>query len=75
MSRLPAPENPVAPISAQDPAKEKDSDSIGSLEGSPQPHGTLDFVSSIRKDEPIVTRRELWSYYSSFCSFGYIDFI
>jgi len=28
------------------------------------------FVSSIRKDEPIVTRRELWSYYrqSSFLS-------
>jgi hypothetical protein len=21
------------------------------------------FISSIRKDEPIVTRRELWSYY------------
>ena len=26
------------------------------------------FISSIRKDEPIVNRRELWSYYRAFSS-------
>lgn len=25
--------------------------------------GGIQFVSSISKDEPVVTRRELWSYY------------
>lgn len=40
---------------------ETDSKSNGSVErrsGGPQ------FVSTINKDEPIVTRRELWAYYS-----------
>jgi hypothetical protein len=27
---------------------------------------TFNFVSSISKDEPVVTRRELWSYYSPY---------
>lgn len=26
----------------------------------------FNFISSISKDEPVVTRRELWSYYSSY---------
>ena len=34
--------------------------SIGNTSGG---RGAPAFVSSIRKDEPIVTRRELWSYY------------
>ena len=40
---------------------EMDSKSTGSTE---RKSGGLQFVSTIHKDEPIVTRRELWSYYS-----------
>ncbi|KAF7307521.1 Autophagy-related protein [Mycena indigotica] len=61
MSRLPAPENPVpdAEPQAHDRASDdyKDSDEVATG-GKPSL-----FVSSITKDEPAVTRRELWSYY------------
>lgn len=33
------------------------------------PRTGVTFVSSIRKDEPIVTRKELWSYYCEFLFF------
>jgi hypothetical protein len=75
MSRPPPPENPIAPIQST-PARNKDDDpndfvdvvhtldSKGSLDGSiPRKGSAPAFVSSISKDEPIVTRRELWSYY------------
>lgn len=42
------------------PRPETDSKSIGSAE---RKSGGVQFVSNITKDEPIVTRRELWSYY------------
>ncbi|RDB19866.1 Autophagy-related protein 22-1 [Hypsizygus marmoreus] len=59
MSRLPAPENPVAPPQLNPTLEpERDNDSKGSYEGA-----SPAFVSSISKDEPIVTRKELWSYY------------
>ena len=43
----------------------KTTDDTGGRDRAPEPL----FVSSIRKDEPIVTRIELWSYYrqSLFC--------
>ncbi|GLB34242.1 putative vacuolar effluxer [Lyophyllum shimeji] len=46
----------------------KDSDSARSIDkdGSPVPQpkqSSAAFVSSLSKDEPVVTRRELWSYY------------
>ena len=47
---------------------EKAEDSEGStgtvekLESVARPHNRL-FISSISKDEPVVTRAELWSYY------------
>lgn len=60
MSRLPAPENPVP-----EPAKDK----LDIARDSVVP-ASLDYdgkdpvvISSLSKDEPIVTRKELWSYY------------
>lgn len=82
MSRPPPPENPIAPVQPA-LAREDDHDdfvdvirtldSKGSSNGSIPRKGTAPvFVSSINKDEPIVTRKELWSYYrtsqySRFC--------
>lgn len=80
MSRPPPPENPIAPVQ---PALARDTkdhddfidvvhtlDSKGSSNASiPHKRSGPAFVSSISKDEPIVTRKELWSYYrTSQCS-------
>ncbi|KAJ7872080.1 autophagy-related protein 22-like protein [Mycena leptocephala] len=67
MSRLPAPENPV--LDAEPVAESRHSDEYKDKGSSDQPstppvaskHPL--FVSSIGKNEPAVTRRELWSYY------------
>ncbi|KIK67166.1 hypothetical protein GYMLUDRAFT_37220 [Collybiopsis luxurians FD-317 M1] len=63
MSRLPAPESPTAPVEEQDTKASKSS----SLEIQPtklhEPKGII-FISSISQNEPVVTRKELWSYYS-----------
>ncbi|TRM67466.1 autophagy-related protein 22-like protein [Schizophyllum amplum] len=58
MSRLPAPENPKpdAAITSVDEAV------LDSKSDASRPIG-VHFVSTISKDEPVVTRRELWSYY------------
>lgn len=73
MSRLPAPENPVAAVETVpviDSEATKDSgDSKASsveLEQVARQRKTPAFVSSISTNEPIVTRRELWSYYRTF---------
>ncbi|KAJ7639302.1 autophagy-related protein 22-like protein [Roridomyces roridus] len=68
MSRLPAPVNPV--LEDSEPVAEarhsdeyKDTkDSSEQLPSKNLKKGPV-FVSSIGKDEPVVTRRELWSYY------------
>lgn len=66
MSRLPAPENPVVHL---DPAVELPEDRKHNSEElvltppSVKPSVAPIFNSSINKDEPIVNRRELWSYY------------
>ncbi len=61
MSRLPALENSVPePALIADDTRD---DSKQSVEGYDVKRNIPIFVSSIRKDEPIVTRRELWSYY------------
>ncbi|KAJ3724838.1 autophagy-related protein 22-like protein [Lentinula raphanica] len=62
MSRLPAPENPVAPADTVDDGDE-DQSKTSSLEIQQpelQKRKGVTFVSSISKDEPEVTRRELW---------------
>ncbi|KAF7355720.1 Autophagy-related protein [Mycena sanguinolenta] len=66
MSRLPAPVNPVVDA---EPVVERHSDEYKEKASSDQP-GTPPasnkrslFVSSIGRNEPLVTRRELWSYY------------
>ncbi|TFK43968.1 autophagy-related protein 22-like protein [Crucibulum laeve] len=75
MSRLPAPENPVAnTISAPAALDEDAKDFVEAVTKVDSKTSSLDqddvaqskghtFVSSINKNEPIVTRRELWSYY------------
>ncbi|KAF8076850.1 autophagy-related protein 22-like protein [Lyophyllum atratum] len=61
MSRTLPPEIPPAELVH---VPEKDSDSGGSIDGSPKAETSSPvFVSSINKHEPVVTRRELWSYY------------
>ncbi|KAJ3840571.1 autophagy-related protein 22-like protein [Lentinula raphanica] len=65
MSRLPAPENPVAPADTVDDGDE-DQSKTSSLEIQQpelQKRKGVTFVSSISNDEPEVTRRELWAYY------------
>lgn len=58
MSKQPAPENPVV-------APEIDAGS-----GLKRRTGTAPpFVSSVNEDEPVVTRKELWSYYRAFYFF------
>jgi hypothetical protein len=61
MSRFPAPEKPVEEGSFQI-AEERIDPASGSFDGAPKVHNPL-FVSSINANEPVVTRRELWSYY------------
>lgn len=73
MSRLPAPENPVL---NSEPAllvqSSLDSKSIAS-EDRPRKSGKgTVLISSLSKDEPIVTRKELWSYYCEFLLFDSI---
>jgi hypothetical protein len=83
MSRPPPPENPIAPVqSARVREGDDDVDDLtdvvhtldmsGNFGGSISHKGSAPssgFVSSISKNEPIVTRRELWSYYrTSRCS-------
>ncbi|KAK7470043.1 hypothetical protein VKT23_001480 [Stygiomarasmius scandens] len=70
MSRLPAPEN--NPVNAPEALSQADSKSssieveearrINQPELRNRSKG-ISFVSSITKNEPVVTRRELWSYY------------
>ncbi|KAJ7053985.1 vacuole effluxer Atg22 like-domain-containing protein [Mycena amicta] len=61
MSRLPAPENPVLDA---EPVHDLPDDYKESKEVVTPPVGQRSlFVSSITKNEPAVTRRELWSYY------------
>ncbi|KAF9458495.1 MFS general substrate transporter [Collybia nuda] len=71
MSRQPPLENTIAPVQPHEQDNKDDFvhvvhslDSKGSSDGSiTRRERAPVFVSSIRKDEPIVTRRELWSYY------------
>ncbi|KAF5371301.1 hypothetical protein D9758_004260 [Tetrapyrgos nigripes] len=68
MSRLPAPENPVA---VPEVLSESDSKSSSIEVEQNRPANAkrrnrskgISFVSSISKNEPVVTRKELWSYY------------
>ncbi|KAJ3923922.1 autophagy-related protein 22-like protein [Lentinula edodes] len=60
MSRLPAPENPGVVEGDEDPSK---SSSLEIQQPELQKRKGITFVSSISKDEPEVTRRELWAYY------------
>ena len=69
LAALPAHVTPIdpPPVSAAAENEHDSSIGVGMVEsaGSPnesQPHNPL-LVSSISQDEPIVTRRELWSYY------------
>lgn len=72
MSRLPAPENPL-PDTEPHPLIQSslDSKSVASDERPKKSKGTV-LISSISKDEPIVTRRELWSYYRELCPTKYL---
>ncbi|EGO02289.1 hypothetical protein SERLA73DRAFT_50012 [Serpula lacrymans var. lacrymans S7.3] len=66
MSKIPAPENPVphADLADVDYVDDKlGSDASQADVALPQGRKKHVFISSINKDEPIVTRRELWSYY------------
>jgi len=61
MSRQPAPENPVLLDAEQEAIDVLDAKSST---GSPSEEKTRPvFISTVNKDEPVVTRRELWSYY------------
>ena len=61
MSKQPAPENPK-PEATVTAVVDEAVDSKSDLDASR--NGGIHFVSTISKDEPVVTRRELWSYYS-----------
>ncbi|KAK7029373.1 hypothetical protein VNI00_014627 [Paramarasmius palmivorus] len=68
MSRLPAPEIPVVPADpdakhGMDDIAKSSSIEVIDKELARKRKGGIAFVSSISKDEPVVTRRELWSYY------------
>lgn len=58
MSRLPAPENPVPDIETVDYDGK-------SVESPDEPTSSVVPVAQINKAEPVVTRKELWSYYST----------
>lgn len=65
MSGLPAPEIPAL---GSEPAqlllaRSIDSKSEVSDEKLPKEKGKAVLISSIKKDEPVVNRKELWSYY------------
>jgi hypothetical protein len=65
MSRLPAPENPVLDTKSTPLAWDSLDEKAGSpVSDNPQKEskGTV-LISSVNKNEPIVTRRELWAYY------------
>ena len=62
MSKQPAPENPK-PEATVTAVVDEVTDSKSESDVS-RPGG-IHFVSTISKDEPVVTRRELWSYYST----------
>lgn len=58
MSKQPAPEDPVPVlVSHGEPLTDVGTRPDNARSGSPPP------IASIDKHEPIVTRRELWSYY------------
>ncbi|KAJ6458670.1 autophagy-related protein 22-like protein [Mycena vitilis] len=67
MSRLPAPENPVLDAEPVNVFETRQSDEYKDDKDQPSTPPVTGkrplFVSSIGKDEPVVTRRELWSYY------------
>lgn len=74
MSQLPPPQNPVVHDSTE-PApliQDVDYDSVSPVsdDSSKKSKATV-LISSINKNEPIVTRRELWAYY---CEFTLQDF-
>lgn len=63
MSRLPTVQDPIGvvePLSLYD--SKQDQKQIENLDFDSHLEQPT-FISSISKDEPIVTRRELWSYY------------
>jgi hypothetical protein len=65
MSRLPALENPVLDTKSTPLVQDSLDYKVGSpvSDDSPnKPKGTI-LISSVNKNEPIVTRRELWAYY------------
>lgn len=80
MSRLPAPEVSVVAPGTLPQGKDLDikgNDSVEVVDGveykgasPPQSSRGPVFVSSISKDEPIVTRKELWSYYCALFVFS-----
>jgi hypothetical protein len=65
MSRLPAPEHPVldtkSPPLVQDGLDYKAGSPVS--DDSPKKSKGTILISSVNKNEPIVTRRELWAYY------------
>ncbi|KAJ6561545.1 autophagy-related protein 22-like protein [Mycena vulgaris] len=61
MSRLPAPVNPV--LDVEPVADSRHSDEYKDPATPPTSSKRPVFISSIGKDEPVVTRKELWSYY------------
>lgn len=79
MSRLPAPEIFSAPadtIPAEIESQSKSS-SIEIQQPELQKRKGITFISSVTKDEPIVTKKELWSYYrmlQHFLCFALADF-
>ena len=75
MPRVPAPENSLPDIESLPLAVQSspDSESVASKDKHQiQPKGTI-LISSVGKDEPIVTRKELWSYYREMWSMMGLD--
>lgn len=75
MSRQPIPENPVLDeqpvLSLADDHEKRSIDKRSSVEANVVPARKSKghtFISSISKDEPLVTRKELWSYYRVYAS-------
>lgn len=56
MSRLPAPENPIPDVETVDVDDKHD-------HGDEEPATSIIPVARVDKSDPVVTRRELWSYY------------
>ncbi|KAH8834396.1 MFS general substrate transporter [Flagelloscypha sp. PMI_526] len=63
MSRNPAPEPPIAPSAPLDSKVSEESEIPAEIPEVIKKSKAPAFVSTISKDEPLVTRRELWSYY------------